>query len=301
MTTESYTLPGVPSVDQVGVEERADRFRQRSIKKKSKVDGLKHIISMLDLTTLAGKDTPGKVRRLCGKALNPLPDDVDCPSTAAVCVYPRMVSTAVDETTGSDVNVASVASYFPSGQVSLEQKLDDVGQAVQAGADEVDIVINRGAFLKGDYLEVYREIEQAREAAGDTHLKVILETGELETYDNIRLASRIAIDGGADFIKTSTGTTEPAATMSVTLVMLHAIRDHYFRSGEKVGMKPAGGIRRAKEALRYLAMVNETLGSDWLSPGKFRFGASSLLNDLLMQLKKEDVGRYYSGRYLSLG
>lgn len=297
-----FSLPQVPAVDQVGVEERAERFRQRSIKVESKVEGLKHIVSMIDLTTLEGRDTPGKVRRMCRKAQWPLRDEeVECPSTAAVCVYPNLVPVAVDEVGDTDINVASVATYFPSGQVPVDDKIDDIETAVEAGADEVDMVINRGAFLRGDYERVYDEVASAREVAEDTHLKVILETGELETYDNVRLASQIAIDAGADFIKTSTGKVQPAATMAVTLVMLETIRDHYFRTGERIGMKPAGGIRKAKESLRYLAMVNETLGADWMTPGMFRFGASSLLNDLLLQIKKEDVGRYYSDRYLSMG
>lgn len=297
-----FTLPQVPSVDQVGVEERADRFRQRSIKTDSKVEGLKRIVSMIDLTTLEGRDTPGKVRRMCRKAQWPLRDEaVECPSTAAVCVYPNLVPVAVDEVGETGINVASVATYFPSGQVPVDDKIDDIETAVEAGADEVDMVINRGAFLRGDYERVYDEVETARQVAGEAHLKVILETGELETYDNVRLASQLAIDAGADFIKTSTGKVQPAATMAVTLVMLETIRDHYFRTGEQIGMKPAGGIRKAKESLRYLAMVNETLGADWMSPEMFRFGASSLLNDLLLQIKKEDVGRYYSDRYLSMG
>lgn len=298
----NYSLPKVPSVDQVGVEERAERFRQRSIKVDSKVEGLKQIVSMVDLTTLEGKDTPGKVRRISRKARWPLrDDDVECPSTAAVCVYPNLVPVAAEEVAGTDVTVAAVATYFPSGQVPIDDKLDDIETAVEAGADEVDMVINRGAFLRGDYQRVYDEITAARRVTDGVHLKVILETGELETYDNVRLASQIAIDAGADFIKTSTGKVQPAATMAVTLVMLEAIRDHYFRTGEKIGMKPAGGIRKAKEALRYLAMVKETLGADWMTPEKFRFGASSLLNDLLLQIKKEDTGRYYSERYLSMG
>jgi deoxyribose-phosphate aldolase len=298
----NYTLPKIPPVDQVGVEERAARFQQRSIKTESKVEGLKHIISMIDLTTLAGKDTPGKVRRMCRKARWPLRDsDEEVPSAAAVCVYPSMVPVAYDEVKDTDINVASVATYFPSGQAPIEDKLDDIRSAIESGANEIDIVINRGAFLRGDYTQVHDEIAAARDVAGNTHLKVILETGELETYDNVRLASQIAIDAGADFIKTSTGKVDPAASIPVTLVMLETIRDHYFRTGEKIGMKPAGGIRKAKEALRYLAMVRETLGAEWMTSEYFRFGASSLLNDLLLQIKKEDIGRYYSDRYLSLG
>lgn len=297
-----YSLPQVPSVDQVGVEERATRFQQRSIKTDSKVRGLKFVIGMMDLTTLEGKDTPGKVQRLCRKARWPLHDDeVDCPPVAAVCVYPSMVPVAVDEVRDTNINVASVATYFPSGQAPVEDKLDDIESAVEAGADEIDVVINRGAFLRGDYGQVHDEIAAARDVAGDTHMKVILEVGELETYDNVRLAGQIAIDAGADFIKTSTGKVDPAASIPVTLVMLETIRDHYFRTGEKIGMKPAGGIRTAKESLRYLAMLKETLGDEWLTPELFRFGASSLLNDVLLQIKKEQTGRYHSKRYLSLG
>lgn len=297
-----YTLPQIPPVDQVGVEERAAKFQQRSIKVDSKIEGLKYIISMIDLTTLEGSDTPGKVQRLCRKARWPLRDDeVECPPVAAVCVYPSMVPVAYDQVKDTDINVASVATYFPSGQAPLEEKLGDIESAVEAGADEVDVVINRGAFLRGDYTQVYDEIAAAKEVAGSTHVKVILEVGELETYDNVRLAGQIAIDAGADFIKTSTGKVDPAASIPVSLVMLETVRDHYFRTGEKIGMKPAGGIREAKEALRYLAMVKETLGDEWLTPELFRFGASSLLNDILLQIKKEDTGRYYSDRYLSLG
>lgn len=298
----SYTPPQIPPVDQVGVEERATKFQQRSIKVESKVEGLKHIISMIDLTTLEGKDTPGKVRRLCRKARWPLHDEQeDCPSVAAVCVYPSMVSVAYEELKDTDINVASVATYFPSGQAPIEEKLDDIESAIEAGANEIDIVINRGAFLRGDYSQVYDEIAAAREVSKQAHLKVILEVGELETYDNVRLAGQIAIDAGADFIKTSTGKIDPASSIPVSLVMLETIRDHYFRTGEQIGMKPAGGIREAKEALRYLAMVKETLGADWLTSEYFRFGASSLLNDILLQIKKEDTGRYHSDRYLSLG
>lgn len=295
----NYRPPRVPPVDQVGVEERAHKFERRSIKRASKVEGLKLAISMIDLTTLEGNDTPGKVRMLCRKAKRPL-DEPDCPTVAAVCVYPSMVPVAVEEVGDTDINIASVASYFPSGQVALDEKLEDVEEAVEGGADEIDVVINRGAFLSGEYETVYDEVRKLQEACGDAHLKVILETGELETYDNVRLASQIAIDAGADFIKTSTGKVQPAATMPVTLVMLETIRDHYLETGEKIGMKPAGGIREAKPALRYLAMVKETLGDDWLTPELFRFGASSLLNDLLLQIEKERTGRYHSERYLSI-
>lgn len=296
-----YSLPQVPTVDQVGIEERAEKFWNRSIKTDSKIEGLKLIVSMMDLTTLEGKDTPGKVRRMCRKARWPIQDDeVDCPSVGAVCVYPNMVPVAYEEIKDTDINLAAVASYFPSGQVPLEDKLDDVQSARDAGANEIDVVLNRGAFLRGDYAQVYDELAALREVTGSAHLKVILEVGELETYDNVRLAGQIAIDAGADFIKTSTGKVDPAASIPVTLVMLETIRDHYFRTGEQVGMKPAGGIREAKESLRYLAMLKETLGDEWLTPELFRFGASSLLNDVLLQIKKEDTGRYYSDRYFSL-
>ncbi|MFW5966851.1 MAG: deoxyribose-phosphate aldolase [Persicimonas sp.] len=297
--TDDYRPPRVPAVDQVGVDNRAARFKARSIKKASKEAGLRLAISMVDLTTLAGMDTPGKVRMLCRKARRPS-QTIETPTVAAVCVYPSMVPVAVEELEGTDINIASVATYFPSGQASLKERIDDTEEAVAAGADEIDMVINRGAFLSGDYKRVYDEIAAVREACGEAHLKVILETGELQTYDNVRLASQIAIDAGAHFIKTSTGKVKPAATMAVTLVMLQTIRDHYMKTGKMVGMKPAGGIRTAKLALRYLAMVKETLGDDWLTPEWFRFGASSLLNDLLMQLEKEKSGRYHSDRYLSI-
>ncbi|MFB6264601.1 MAG: deoxyribose-phosphate aldolase [Bradymonadaceae bacterium] len=297
---DNYRPPRVPPVDQIGVEERAGKFQSRSIKTDSKVEGLKLITSMVDLTTLEGRDTPGKVRMLCRKAENPLDGEEDFPSVAAVCVYPNLVAIARDELTDPSINVASVATYFPSGQVPLDEKLEEVEQAVEQGADEIDVVINRGAFLSGDYQTVHDEVRQASEAAGDAHLKVILETGELQTYDNVRLASQIAIDAGADFIKTSTGKIKPAATMPVTLVMLETIRDHYMRTGERIGMKPAGGIRKSRQALRYLAMVKEVVGDEWLTPERFRFGASSLLNDVLLQVEKERTGRYHSDRYLSI-
>jgi deoxyribose-phosphate aldolase len=297
-----YRPPKVPTVDEVAARERASRLASRSIKTEAKVEGLKMLITMLDLTTLEGADTPGKVRSLCQKALTPNPrSDQDYPSVGAVCVYPPMVSVAREQVAGTDVNVASVASYFPSGQAALDERVEEVERVRDAGADEIDVVMNRNAFLSGRYGRVYREISELAAASGDAHLKVILETGELDTYDAVRLASQIAIDAGADFIKTSTGKIKPAATMPVTLVMLEAIRDHYLDTGEKIGMKPAGGIRDAKTALRYLVMVKETLGDDWLTPDRFRIGASSLLNDLLLQLEKERQGRYYSKRYLSLG
>lgn len=296
---KSYQTPRVPAVDQVGAEERAARFDTRSIKKGAKLAGLSLAISMIDLTTLAGDDTPGKVRMLCRKALCPSAT-LETPQVAAICVYPSMVKIAVKELAGSKINVASVATYFPSGQASMKERLDDVKGAVDDGANEIDMVINRGAFLSGEYARVYDEICQVRAACGDAHLKVILETGELHTYDNVRLASQIAIDAGAHFIKTSTGKISPAATMPVTLVMLQTIRDHYLKTGKMVGMKPAGGIRDSKTALRYLAMLKETLGDAWLTPEWFRFGASSLLNDLLMQIEKQHSGHYHSSRYLSI-
>jgi len=300
--TADYRPPQVPSVDQVAAEERAARLATRSIKKEAKVEGLKRLITMLDLTTLEGADTPGKVRSLCQKARTPNPDgERDYPSVGAVCVYPPMVPVAQEQLRGTDIRIASVASYFPSGQAAIDERVEEVERVRDAGADEIDVVLNRNAFLAGEYDRVYRELSSLAKASGDAHLKVILETGELETFDAVRLASRIAMDAGADFIKTSTGKIQPAATMPVTLVMLEAIRDYHLETGEKTGMKPAGGIRKAKPALRYLVMVKETLGDAWLTPELFRIGASSLLNDLLLQLEKEHHGRYYSKRYLSLG
>lgn len=299
-TNSAYRPPEVPSVDEVAAKERASRLAARSIKTEAKVQGLKMLITMLDLTTLEGADTPGKVRSLCQKALTP-DADRDYPSVGAVCVYPPMVPVAQEQLAGTDINVASVASYFPSGQASLDERVEEVERVRDIGADEIDVVLNRNAFLSGKYAQVHHEVSALASAAGDAHLKVILETGELETFDSVRLASRIAMDAGADFIKTSTGKIKPAATMPVTLVMLEAIRDFYLETGRKVGMKPAGGIRKAKPALRYLVMVKETLGDEWLTPDRFRIGASSLLNDLLLQLEKERHGRYYSKRYLSLG
>jgi deoxyribose-phosphate aldolase len=296
----TYVAPRVPLVDQVAADERAAKFGTRSIKKAAKEAGLKLVISMLDLTTLEGMDTPGKVQQLCQKAMRPLLDG-DCPPVGAVCVYPALVPVAKRELAGSTVKVASVATGFPSGQTDLGSRLGEVRRAVEAGADEIDMVINRNAFLAGDYALVYDEIAATVEACGKAHLKVILETGELQTYDRVRLGSQIAIDAGADFIKTSTGKVQPAATLPVTLVMLETIRDHYLKTGAQVGMKPAGGIRESKQALRYLVMVKETLGDAWLTADLFRFGASTLLNDALMQLVKERTGRYQSDRYFSLG
>lgn len=299
----------VPTVDSIMLEFRASQFTKRSIKTASKLAGLKLAMSMIDLTTLEGKDSPEKVRSLCRKALRPyegtLPDSIgEIPSVAAVCVYPSMVSVAREILFGSDVKIAAVATGFPSGQYPLEVRLEDVRQALGAGADEIDMVINRGAFLAGRYDEVADEIRQIKAACGFEHLKIILETGELETYDHIRRASDLAIEAassvpgakpledGEVFIKTSTGKVAPAATMPVTLVMLEAIRDHYLKTGIRIGMKPAGGIRTAKQALNYLVMVKETLGEEWLTARLFRFGASSLVNDILRQIVKQATGHY---------
>lgn len=292
------------AVDEVGANERADFFTKRSIKKESKLGALYLALSMCDLTTLEGADTPGRVQQMCAKARFPVPPEMigpylakknasPIPSVAAVCVYPSMVHTAVNALKGSGIQVASVATAFPSGQAPLEVKLDDTRFAVAQGATEIDMVINRGAFLSGRYQEVYDEIVETKKACGDAHLKVILETGELGSYDRVRLASDIAMEAGADFIKTSTGKVTPAATLPVTLVMLQAIADFHRRTGKKIGMKPAGGIRTAKQAIQYLVMVNETLGPEWLTPDMFRFGASALVNDLLKQIYKELVGHYY--------
>lgn len=280
------------TVDKVGVEARAASFKTRSIKSLAKLQGLAMVVGMTDLTTLEGKDSAEKVRGLCRKALCPDPALPDCPQVAAVCVYPRWVSLAKEEVGDSGIQVASVATAFPSGQVDLLTKLRDVEDAVAAGADEIDMVIHRGAFLSGDYRTVSEEIAAVKKACGPAHLKVILETGELETYDNVVLASEIAIEAGGDFIKTSTGKVAPAATMPVTLVMLEVIRRHYLATGVRIGMKPAGGIKTAKEALHYLVMVKETLGDAWLDSKLFRFGASSLLNDVLLQLHRLSSGNY---------
>ncbi len=285
-------LGRVTAVDQVGVEERAAALRTRSIKKASKLWALDLAIRMMDLTTLEGKDTPGKVRALCVKAIRPHPGDPTIPSVAAVCVYPALVADARDALAGSGVHVASVATGFPSGQTFRELKVAETRLAVEAGADEVDMVIDRNAFLSGDYQAVFEEIVAVKEAAGLAHLKVILETGELETYDNVRRASVLAMAAGADFIKTSTGKVSPAATLPVTLVMLEAVRDFERQTGREVGIKPAGGIRMAREAVQYLVVLYETLGPRWMRPERFRFGASSLLNDVLMQIEKERTGRY---------
>jgi deoxyribose-phosphate aldolase len=293
-------LGRVWAVDAVGVEERAASLAKRSIKKDAKLWALDMAIRMMDLTTLEGKDTPGKVRALAGKARRPDPTDPSIPSVAALCVYPNMIPTAVEALKGSGVKIASVATYFPSGQAPLEVKLADVRAAVDLGADEIDMVIDRGAFLAGDYGSVYDEIVAVKDACGEAHLKVILEAGELETYDNIRRASVLAMAAGADFIKTSTGKITPASTLPGSLVMMEAIRDFYGQTGRAVGMKSAGGIRTAKEAISYLVVLYETLGPEWMTPDRYRFGASSLLNDVLMQIRKERTGRYSGGDYFTL-
>jgi len=293
-------LPRIGSVDAVALEERAATLAKRSIKRESKVQALELAIRMMDLTTLEGQDTPGKVAALCSKALRPDPVDPSIPPVAAVCVYPNLVSTAKDRVRGSGVKVASVATAFPSGQSPTELKVAEARAVVELGADEVDMVIDRGAFLSGRYAKVYDEIVRIKEASGDAHLKVILETGELGTYDNVRRASLLAMAAGADFVKTSTGKVSPAATLPVTLCMMEAVRDVYHETGRVVGIKPAGGIRAAKQAVQYLVALHETLGREWLTPDLFRFGASSLLNDVLMQLRKEKTGRYQSGDYFTI-
>jgi deoxyribose-phosphate aldolase len=285
-------LGRLTAVDQVGAIARVEALRKRSIKRESKVWALELAIRMMDLTTLEGKDTPGKVRAMCAKAMHPLPGDPSIPSVAAVCVYPTLIADCKEALRGSSVKVASVATAFPSGQSFRSIKVAEVREAVAAGADEIDMVIDRGAFLRGDYAAVFDEIVEVKEACGEAHLKVILETAELETFDNIRRASILAMAAGADFIKTSTGKVTPAATLPGTLVMLEAIRDFEKATGRAVGMKPAGGIRTAKEAIQYLVVLYETLGPRWMTPDRFRFGASSLLNDVLMQLEKERTGRY---------
>ena len=293
-------LGRVWAVDAVGVEERAASLAKRSIKREAKLWALDLAIRMMDLTTLEGKDTPGKVRALAGKARRPDPTDPSIPSVAALCVYPNMIPTAADALRGSGVKVAAVATYFPSGAAPLDVKLHDVRSAVDLGADEIDMVIDRGKFLAGDYAAVYDEIVAVKEACGDAHLKVILETGELETYDNVRRPSELAMAAGADFIKTSTGKVNPASTLPGSLVMMEAIRDFHGQTGRAVGMKSAGGIRTAKEAISYLVVLYETLGPEWMTPDRFRFGASSLLNDVLMQIRKERTGRYSGADYFTL-
>jgi deoxyribose-phosphate aldolase len=293
-------LYGLPGVDQVGAEERAARLATRSIKKSAKAEAIDLAISMVDLTTLEGADTPGKVRALCAKGMHPDPGDTSVPKVAAICVYSDLVAEAVRALKGSGVGVASVATAFPSGRSPLEAKLADTRQAVDDGATEIDMVIDRGAFLTGDYDKVYDEIVAVKAECGEAHLKVILETGELVTYDNVRRASWLAMMAGADFIKTSTGKMSPAATLPVTLVMLEAVRDFRARTGRQVGVKAAGGIRTTKDAIKYLVLVNETAGPDWLTPEWFRIGASSLLNDLLMQRRKLTTGVYAGPDYFTL-
>jgi deoxyribose-phosphate aldolase len=293
-------LHGLPGVDAVGADERAAKLATRSIKTTAKQQAIDLAIRMIDLTTLEGRDTPGKVRALCAKARRPDPSDPTAPSVAAVCVYPDLIAAAKADLAGSAVKVASVATAFPSGRASLAVKLQDTKDAVAAGADEIDMVIDRGAFLAGHYLEVYDEIVAIKDASGPAHLKVILETGELATYDNVRRASWLAMLAGADFIKTSTGKIQPAATLPVTLIMLEAVRDFHDTTGTMIGVKPAGGIRTSKDAIRYLVLVNETAGADWLDPDWFRFGASSLLNDLLMQRQRMATGRYSGPDYFTL-
>src|SRR5205809_2589862 len=285
-------LPRIGSVDAVALEERAATLAKRSIKRESKLQALELVVRMTDLTTLEGQDTPGKVAALCSKAMRPDPVDPSIPPVAAVCVYPNLVETAKARVGGSGVKVASVATAFPSGQSPTDLKVAEARRVVELGADEVDMVTDRGAFLAGRTAKVYAECVQVKEAVGDKHLKVILETGELGTYDNVRRASLLAIAAGADFIKTSTGKLSTSATMPVTLVMLEAIRDVFEETGRRVGMKPAGGIRNAKQAVQTFVVDHVTLGIDWLSPDLFRFGASSLLNDVLMQIRKEKTGRY---------
>jgi len=287
-------------VDAVAAEERAASLAKRSLKKEAKVWGLNLAISMIDLTTLEGKDTRGKVYALCQKAMRPDPLDHTVPHVAAVCVYPAMIGFVKQALVGSGVHIASVATGFPSGQTFIDIKVQETRDAVAAGADEIDMVIDRGAFLSGDYQKVFDEIAEVKEACGPAHLKVILETGELANYDQVRKASLIAMYAGGDFIKTSTGKVGVNATLPVTLVMLEAIRDFYHVTGKKIGMKPAGGIANSKLALAYLVVLYETLGGEWMNPDMFRFGASSLLNDILMQLKKEKSGAYQSGDYFTI-
>jgi len=291
-------------IDEVGANERADFFTKRSMKKESKLHALYLAMSMCDLTTLEGSDTPGRVRQMCEKARNPVPPDLinhflqkkslrPIPTVAAVCVYPSMVPVAAKALQGTGIGIASVATAFPSGQAPLDVKIADTKFAVENGATEIDMVINRGAFLSGNYQQMFDEIVEVKKACGEAHLKVILETGELGSYDRVRLASDIAMEAGADFIKTSTGKINPAATLPVTLVMLQAVADFHKRTGKKIGVKPAGGIRTSKQAIQYLCMVNEVLGPEWMNPHMFRFGASALVNDLLKQIYKEITGNYY--------
>ncbi len=288
------------TVDQIGAEERVKRLFSRSIKKESKVNALHLALSMLDLTTLEGKDSPGKVRQLCYKAAHLHDCYSGIPQVAAVCVYPNLVRVAKESLIGTSISVASVATGFPSGMSSMNEKLAEVRKVVKDGADEVDMVLSRGEFLRGNLDYVCEEITQVKNACERAHLKVILETGELETLDNVRKASVLAMESGADFIKTSTGKISPAAIPVVVLTMLEAIRDYFHKTGRRVGMKPAGGISRAKQSIQYLVMLKETLGTSWLTPDLFRFGASSLANDILMQIAKQTQGVYQSLDYFSL-
>jgi deoxyribose-phosphate aldolase len=293
-------LPRVGSVDAVALEERAGTLAKRSIKREAKLFALDLAVRMMDLTTLEGADTPGKVAALASKAIRPDPADLSVPSVAAICIYPNLVPTAVERTRGTSVKVASVATAFPSGQSPTHVKVAEAREAVELGADEIDMVIDRGAFLSGRYAKVYDEIVQVKEAVGDAHLKVILETGELGTYDNVRRASLLAMAAGADFIKTSTGKLPSAATLPVALCMLESIRDVFEETGRRVGMKSAGGIRQAKQAVQYLVQLHETLGPEWMTPDLYRLGASTLLNDVLMQIRKEKTGRYQSPDYFTV-
>jgi deoxyribose-phosphate aldolase len=304
MSSSQYSLYKTLSdttIDQVGVEERISRLTKRSIKKESKLAALKLAMSMIDLTTLEAKDTPGKVIQLCNKAIRPIANGSiqGIPQVAAVCVYPNMVRIAKEHLKNSRIHVAAVSTAFPSGMSSRKIKIEETKWAVKEGADEIDMVISRGKFLEGEYNYVFDEIAAVKEACGEAHLKVILETGELSTLDNVRKASDIAMHAGADFIKTSTGKIQPAATLPVTIVMLEAIRDFYYKTGRKIGMKPAGGIATSKLAIQYLVVLHETLGNDWMNPDMFRFGASSLANDILMQILKEKTGVYQSIDYFS--
>ncbi|HEY1365700.1 MAG TPA: deoxyribose-phosphate aldolase [Gaiellaceae bacterium] len=293
-------LPRIGSIDAVALEERAASLAKRSIKREAKMFALELAIRVMDLTTLEGADTPGKVAALCSKAIRPDPGDPNIPSVAAVCVYPNLVPTCVERLRGTGVKVASVATAFPSGQLPTDLKVAEAGRAVELGADEVDMVIDRGAFLSGRYAKVYDEVVKVKEACGKAHLKVILETGELRTYDNVRRASLLAMAAGADFIKTSTGKIPSSATLPVALCMLEAIRDVHEETGRVVGFKPAGGVREAKQAIQHLVVVHETLGLDWMTPDLFRIGASSLLNDVLLQIRKQKTGVYQSPDYFTL-
>src|SRR4051794_1044637 len=293
-------LSRVGSIDEVALEFRAAELAKRSIKKEAKIWALELVVRVMDLTTLEGSDTPGKVAALCSKAVRPDPGDPNVPSVAAVCVYPNLVPTAKEKLAGTGVHVASVATAFPSGQSPTDIKVLDAQRAAELGADEIDMVIDRGAFLSGRYAKVFDEIVQVKEAIGDAHLKVILETGELGTYDNVRRASLIPMAAGADFIKTSTGKVSPAATLPTALCMLEAIRDVHDETGRVVGFKPAGGVRTAKQAIQHLVLVHETVGPDWLTPDRYRIGASSLLNDVLMQIAKQRTSVYQGKDYFTV-